>query len=512
MRFLTLLLTSAVVAVATFAETRIDFPKVAPIQQSTDLQNWTDIGANDHVIAPDLDYPIFYRQVEDNRPNIVFILTDDMRYDQYSAWGHPFIETPNIDRLATEGINFQRAYVTTPLCGPSRSSIFTGRLPSRHGIRTHTNDNLHAYEMPNGPFLLEEMQKAGYKTGFFGKWFNGRNFNGRVGADMWRGMGHAHKPSSIPWEGIEYWNWFVSVAYNHMFYYWPTGGWTQIHRYSTDVLRDLAVEFIHARNTRNEAPYFLFISFLNPHSPYIPDSQFKGRYSDQGFQIPNYPNLQFNQANSNDYVRQCEMLLSVDEAVRQILDEIGENTIVVFTSDNGFAHGEHGWAGKNHPMEESVGVPLFWYDPGHVIPRSNHDVVGLVDLYQTFLDLAGADTPEDPYRYSKSILPTVYEGKPHRDELIVLHYNASNFNRINFAQIITPDFTYWQFANGSNSLYSYDDPYQLVNLVNEPAFSDVKSDLIERLDNELAHEGANIMGNNPMPIWERDPTTQLVAP
>lgn|GEM_PF-2866096 len=476
------------------------------IQQSTDMETWTDIGVNNYVDVPDNVDKVFYRQIiqieapTPERPNIVFILTDDMRFDQYGAFGggHPFMETPSLDRLATEGVNFTRTYVTTPLCAPSRSSLFTGRLPSRHGIRNHNGSVRGANEMPNGPFLLKDMKDAGYHTAFFGKWFNGKNFFGRVGADEWIGMGQAYKPADVPWSGPEYWEWLTENVYTNMSYHKKWGGRDHSRQgYSTDILRDYTLDFIRERESATDGkPYFVFLSFLNPHNPFKPAEVNRDRYADQT--IPNYPNME-TMAHSNDYVKQCEMLLSVDEAVRQILGAIDDNTIIVFSSDNGYCHGEHNWAGKNIPWEESVGVPLFWYDPNYVAPRQSDEVVALLDVYQSFLDLAGAQPENDGFEYSTSLLPTVYQQQPHRDEMMVMHYNSVDPTKMNFAQIITRDYTYWEFRNGSKSLYSYDDPYQLNNLINEPAFDNVEADMKLRLDTELGREGATVTGNNPMP-------------
>ena len=127
------------------------------------------------------------------RPNIVFVLVDDMRWDDLGAAGHPFIETPHMNRLASEGARFTNAFATTPLCSPSRASFLTGQYPHTNGIVDNTARQSH-----NLPVFPLELQKAGYRTGFFGKWHMGNDDSPRPGFDHWvamPGQGEAIDPS-----------------------------------------------------------------------------------------------------------------------------------------------------------------------------------------------------------------------------------------------------------------------------------------------------------------------------
>ena len=186
-----------------------------------------------------------------HRPDIIFILIDDQRHDFLSFRGHPWIETPNIDRLAENSLYFDHAYVTTSLCSPSRASIVTGQYAHAH--RVLDNDT----PVPSGiPTFPEALQKGGYRTGFVGKWhMGGSNDMPRPGFDYWasfKGQGPYTDPEmNIDGERIQY-----------------TG-------YTPDILTQLSTAFIEAESDMAE-PYFLFLSHKSIHEPFTPASRHVG--------------------------------------------------------------------------------------------------------------------------------------------------------------------------------------------------------------------------------------------
>ncbi len=180
------------------------------------------------------------------RPNILFILVDDMRWDQLSLMGHPFAETPNLDRIGHEGVTFAYAFTTTPLCSPSRASFLTGQYPHTHRIinNDHVGLSLISHKLVTFPQLL---RRAGYETGFIGKWHMGDDDTRRPGFDHW---------ISFRGQGL-----FIDPVVN------VNGQRDQYTGYITDMLNDWAVEFV--RKERDK-PFALILSHKAVHRPFIP--------------------------------------------------------------------------------------------------------------------------------------------------------------------------------------------------------------------------------------------------
>ena len=210
---------------------------------------------------------------EGERPNIVFILADDHRYDALGFLGHPFLETPNLDRLAREGVHFQRAVVTTSLCSPSRASILTGLYAHRHGVI----DNYHPIR-PDLVVFPELLQRAGYETAFIGKWHMGDSDEPQKGFDHWvafRGQGQYYPGGrgtsrTVPQTSDE--------GYNVNGRRVPQKG------YITDELTDFALEWLRGRE--GGKPFFLYLSHKAVHSDFVPADRHRGRYADAEVDLP----------------------------------------------------------------------------------------------------------------------------------------------------------------------------------------------------------------------------------
>ncbi|MEM7660163.1 MAG: sulfatase [Bacteroidota bacterium] len=336
-------------------------------------------------------------------PNIIFILVDDQRYDFLSFLDHPWIETPNIDRLAERSVYLDQAFVTTSLCSPSRASILTGQYAHIHGVVD--NDTPIPAATTTFPMVL---QQGGYHTGFIGKWhMGGNNDMPRSGFDHWvsfQGQGPYTDPTlnldgeRIPFEG-----------------------------YTPDILTDLAVTYIQEREAE-ERPYFLYLSHKSVHEDFTPAPRHAGRYAD--LQVPrpaSFADTEANREGKPDWVvRQrrswhgaerdfsiqeygdfdrffqlySECMLGVDESVGRIaqtLEDLGqlEETIIVYYSDNGYLMGEHGLIDKRVMYEESIRVPAFVHWPASFPQAQRRDAMILtVDLGPTMLDMAGLEAPE----------------------------------------------------------------------------------------------------------------------
>ena len=300
------------------------------------------------------------------RRNVVFILSDDHRYDALGFMkAQPWLRTPQLDRLATEGAHFKNAFVTTALCSPSRASILTGVYAHRHRIVDNNTP------IPEGTtFFPSYLQQVGYKTAFIGKWHMGAETDEpKPGFDEWvsfRGQGtYLPNPDGLNVNGRKV----------------PQKG------YITDELTDYALDWL--RTIPKEQPYFLYLSHKAVHAEFQPAKRHEGMYKDAKFVYPptmsaegemaqHRPMWVQNQRNSwhgvdypyhstldvaDYYKRYAETLMAVDESVGRVFDELqkrGEldSTLVIYMGDNGFAFGEHGLIDKRTAYEESMRVPL----------------------------------------------------------------------------------------------------------------------------------------------------------
>jgi len=290
-----------------------------------------------------------------NRPNIIFILTDDQRFDVISCVGHPWVKTPNMDRLAAEGVLFKNAFVTTSLCSPARASFLTGCYVHTHGAFFNAKND----PDPNLPIFPQLLQTSGYETAFIGKWHLEKTNKPRSGFDHWIsfvGQGHYYgNDLNIDGENV------------------------RTENYITDELTDYSIEFI--KKKRNK-PFMLYLSHKACHGPYVPaksrvrpgwEKKIRGR---------------------------MQTLAAVDEGIGQIIDTLKEqkildDTVVIFASDNGHLSGEHGLWDKRVAYEESMRIPLIMRYPRLAGPGSTCDEMVLnIDLAPTLLELAEAKVPE----------------------------------------------------------------------------------------------------------------------
>ncbi len=346
-----------------------------------------------------------HQEVE--HPNIVLILVDDLRHDTLGFIGHPFLETPAIDRLAREGVHFSRSVVTTSLCSPSRASILTGLYAHNHGVV----DNYNPVD-PQLTFFPELLQEAGYETAFVGKWHMGDLDDPQRGFDHWvsfRGQGLYYPDGhgttrNVPQENEP----ILNVNGKRV----PQQG------YITDELTDYAINWLEGRANEDEPPFFLYLSHKAVHSDFVPADRHRGRYRDQPVPLPSVggpnrgaPRWLIDQQNSRHgvgfaynlaefdlasyYRRYCEAILAVDENLGRLLDALDhlgslEDTLIVFMGDNGFQFGEQGLIDKRTAYEASIRVPLLMRLPGVVSPGATiSETVANIDIAPTLLDAAG---------------------------------------------------------------------------------------------------------------------------
>src|SRR5687767_3731535 len=190
----------------------------------------------------------------DRRPNIIFILVDDLRWDELGITGHPFLKTPNIDRIGREGAVFRNAFVTTPLCSPSRASFLTGQYVRTHGIRGNGDNSARSHQLVTFPRLI---QQAGYETAYVGKWHMGNDDSPRPGFDRWvsfKGQG-AHVDPQLNIDGRQ----------------------EKATGYMADILTDHAVDFLKKPRAK---PFLLYLSHKAVHGPFVPAERHRGLFAD----------------------------------------------------------------------------------------------------------------------------------------------------------------------------------------------------------------------------------------
>ncbi|MGZ5566802.1 MAG: sulfatase family protein, partial [Limisphaerales bacterium] len=332
------------------------------------------------------------------KPNIVFILVDDIRWDAFGCMGSPVAKTPNIDRIANEGALFKNFFVSIPLCSPSRGSFLTGQYPHRHGVIDNADHSELSHKLVTFPKLLHD---AGYETAFVGKWHMGNDDTPRPGMDHWlgfKGQGVYNDP-------------VLNID----------GERRKVPGYITDILNSNAVAFI---NQPHDKPFLLYLSHKAVHGPFTPPERYKKLYADVTMtfpksihdddhdkpvllvpdpkhpkqKVPKAPNWDGPQWAAKDQLR-C--LAAVDDGIRDILAALDknrqlDNTMFVFTSDNGFFWGEHGLGDKRWAYEESIRDPLFIRYPKLIKAGTKYDqIVMNIDIAPTFLELGGATIPKD---------------------------------------------------------------------------------------------------------------------
>ena len=425
--------------------------------------------------------------------NVIFILTDDHRYDAMGFLKpQTFLETPQLDRMAREGVHFKNAFVTTALCSPSRASILTGKYAHRHRIVDNNTP------IPAGTtFFPAHLQKAGYKTGFFGKWHMGAETDEpKPGFDQWvsfLGQGtYMPSPNGLNVNGKKV----------------PQKG------YITDELTDYALDWLGT--LPKDQPYFMYLSHKAVHSNFVPAERHKGKYKDAQFVPPptmaesgemaqHRPMWVQNQRNSHHgvdypyhstldlaeyYKRYAETLLGVDESVGRVFEALAkrgqlDSTLVIYMGDNGFAFGEHGLIDKRTAYEESMRVPLLARCPelfkgGQTVKP----VVAGLDIMPTVLAASGVAAPAG--LDGMNWLPlTQGESPKWRNELLYEYYWERNFPQTPTMHALRGDrykFVRYQGIWDVDELYDLsEDPLETRNLI----FSEKHQALIKEMREHL---------------------------
>lgn len=452
-----------------------------------------------------------------SRRNVLVILVDDQRWDAMSCEGHPFLETPAVDSLATGGVRFRRAYVTTSLCSPSRATILTGLYAHSHSVVDNRT------ELPTELITFNEhLGKVGYRTAFIGKWH----------------MGYG---SDAPRRGWDHWVSFLGQG--HYFPELKNGRIAQLNvngqrvpqtKYITDELTDHALAWLRSRASKDE-PWLLYLSHKAVHSDFLPAPRHRGKYAD--VELESFPSSQGtpadakkpmwarNQRNSwhgaefpyhgqlgktaDLYRRYCETLLSVDESTQRLLDHLRESgqldsTLVVYLGDNGHLWGEQGLIDKRTAYETSIRVPLLMHCP-ELLPAGGvvDELVATIDISPTILEAAGLKKWQElPVRHEvaapghgaspsrlpgRSLLPLARGEKIEnwrQDLLYEYFWERWAPSTPTLHALVTPRWKYVRAYGVWDVPELYDlkaDPHELVNLFHDPRHHERAIALDERL-------------------------------
>jgi arylsulfatase A-like enzyme len=439
------------------------------------------------------------------RPNIVFIMSDDHAAHAVSAYSSALIKTPNIDRLAKEGMKFENCFVTNSICTPSRAVILTGKYSHLNGVPVFNHiDNTQ-------PMVQKYLQAAGYYTGMVGKWHLGGN--------------QPNNPEAGKPVGFDYWN----ILPGQGAYFDPVmiemGQRKKLQGYTTDIITDLAMQFIDKRP--QDKPFFLMYHHKAPHRNWQPDEKHRQQFADYMPPIPASFNDDYQgksdasrqatnhidaDLNDNDlkqkppaglsgyelkkwkYQRYMQDYLaciaSVDDNIGRFLDYLGknglaENTIVVYTSDQGFFLGEHNMYDKRFMYEESLRSPFVIRWPQRIRAGSvSKGIILNLDFAPTFLDAAGVKVPAD--MQGRSFLPLLQGRQPRnwRTSLYYRYYHPGHHNVAAHYGVRTLRYKLIYF-NKLNQWELYDlqkDPREMRNVYRDPAYAKTVEELKKELD------------------------------
>ncbi|HEU4829314.1 MAG TPA: sulfatase [Gemmatimonadales bacterium] len=434
--------------------------------------------------------------------NIILILSDDHRHDfmGFMASAPPFLETPNLDRMAAGGAHIANAFVTTALCSPSRASIFTGQYAHRHGVVDNTSP------IPEGTeFFPASLQRAGYRTAYIGKWHMGEDNDApQPGFDHWvsfRGQGVYENPE-------------LNID----------GARSKRSGYTTDVLTNEAVDWLRRQRAAEPArPFFLVLSHKAVHAEFIPAPRHRGRYASAEIPYPatmplaaadsTWPRWVRAQRSSwhgvdfmyhgamrfdEFYRRYAETLLALDEGVGRVLDfleaaKLDRTTLVLYMGDNGFSLGEHGLIDKRHAYEESMRVPMLAWAPGFIRGgRTITPMVRNIDVAPTILEIASAPAPG--HLDGRSILPLLRgSGADWKTELLYEYYWEDAFPHTPTVLALRDDrwkYIYYHGVWDRAELFDLDaDPAERRNLADDPAQAERVTRMRNRLFEHLAETG-----------------------
>ena len=434
-----------------------------------------------------------------DQPNILFILSDDQGAWAMSCAGNSELSTPNLDRLAATGVRFENFFCASPVCSPARASILTGQIPSQHGVQDFLRkgnsefvqkDGMEINYMEGRTSYVQELSRNGYVCGLSGKWH----------------LGNAR----LPQFGFDYWN--VHAAGGGDYYRAPmieNDNFYQPEQYVTDVITDHALDFLEDQKD-SKAPFSLNVHYTAPHAPWTrenhPKKIFDDYYENSAFDSlpieeihPNQLDKDSSSATIGNNVENRKAALSgyftaigeMDRNIGRILDwlqgnEMLQNTLVIFTADNGMNMGHHGIWGKGNGtyppnmFDTAVKIPTLISRPGY-IPQGVvcDELLSQYDFSPTILDYVGIDHKDDAELPGTSFSNLLMD-KPfgrNKPVFVMDEYGPTRMIRTSAWKYVH------RYNDDPNELYDLNnDPEEVSNLFEDPNYEEIIQDLFEKLE------------------------------
>jgi arylsulfatase A-like enzyme len=467
-------------------------------------------------------------------PNIIFFFTDDQAYDTQKDYGNPNVITPNLDKLANEGMVFLRHYNTTAICMASRANVMTGQYEYKTGCN-FSHGHLGTKQWSTSyPVLLRQ---AGYRVGFAGKF----GFSISDSAKAFGEEGEVARHDFDFWGGGPGQTSYVTAQNKSMARY------AEKYPHSTRAYGAASIDFIR-ESVKEEKPFCMSVFYKAPHRPVQPDPMFDDIYKDTEFRkLPNYGReagahlaphsrmgrqykrfVEWGYAGEESYQnalrRYNQLIYGVDYSIGMILEElekldIENNTVIIFSSDNGYFNGSHGLGCKVLPYEEGARVPLIIADPR--TPKGGQNkktkaLTGNVDIAATILDLSGIEIP--PVYDGTSLLPLLSEPETQvRESLPIIQVWGPEATQCLTVMDKQYKYVYWYFEDPAKDIHPTEelfdlekDPFELVNQAGKPEYQAQLSRMRKLYDKQLEHwrsEGVRYNGYEKYgEVFERYPS------
>jgi arylsulfatase A-like enzyme len=444
-------------------------------------------------------------RAQERRPNVVMFMTDDHGAWATGAYGCREMHTPNIDRLAAEGVRFDRAFACTPVCSPSRATYLTGKLPSTHGVQDWLRpvdsfgQKTRRWATDHGTYS-EALAANGYTLGMCGKWHMGDDEHAQAGFTWWctvPGGGGTYRDPEFVRNGVR----------------------SIMKGYKTDLVTDCALEFI---DRQKQNPFYLLVPYYAPHTPfdYQPET-YREPYRDARFScFPDTPvhpwqnpGLKKNHGNRDSMHAYSALITGVDHNVGRILKRLEErglrgDTLVIFTADQGWNAGHHGVWGKGngtHPFnmyEESIRVPMIWNHPRRIAGgRSVSAMVSSYDYFPTILDYLGVKSRPDPRRVGRSYAGFLTGRAPRWSNRLYFEYSYVRSVRTENMKYVE------RIQEWPSELYDLEaDPGETKNLLDDPGYRKQRDALRADLARYFQKAGAP-----PIEEWRRTTRQELTV-
>jgi arylsulfatase A-like enzyme len=430
------------------------------------------------------------------RPNILFIMSDDHAAHAISAYGSKINKTPNIDRIAKEGMRFSNCLVVNSICTPSRAAILTGKYSHINGVPVFNRFDGSQWT------VAKDLQKSGYHTGMIGKWHLQSD---PTGFDKWivlPGQGKYHNPDFITPDGRK-----------------------NVKGYVTDIITDMSIDFIE--NRPKDKPFFLMYHHKAPHRPWEPDEKHAKQF--ENVKIPEPKTFHDDYKNRSSAAAEAEMRIdkhltktdvkmdppaglnalelkswnyqrymkdylacvqSVDDNIGRMLDYLeksglSKNTIVIYTSDQGFFLGDHNWYDKRFMYEECLRMPFLIRYPEKIKAGKVNDAMILnVDFAPTFLEYAGLSAPKEVQ--GRSIVPLLRGEKPRnwRTSMYYRYYHYPGDHRVQKHYGVRTERYKLIYFNELKEWELFDlkkDPNEMKSVYGDPKYADVQKEMLAEL-------------------------------